>query len=279
MLNPKRMLLIIVPTVFLITSILIGTWYINSKKQVPTDSHASANVSLDFDTLNQTLLVNKNFTTKVKINPSGSKITGIELHLTFDKTKINIDSISASQQFSNVLIQPVINNTNGTASIVVAIPISDGVIPLPVDVASDVIIINAKSLAVPGTTQIKVDPTSLVAAVGSTTNIAGSFGMLNVTIQPPATATPTATPTPTIAPTPTATATPTIVPTVVPTVPPTVQAKVGDLNGDGIVNIVDIGIAVNAYGSVPVSDPKADINKDGKVNIVDIGIIIDNYGK
>lgn len=51
----------------------------------------------------------------------------------------------------------------------------------------------------------------------------------------------------------------------------------GDVNRDGRVNIVDIGILIDNYRLSPINDPRADINKDGVVNIVDIGIIIDNY--
>ncbi len=55
--------------------------------------------------------------------------------------------------------------------------------------------------------------------------------------------------------------------------------KTGDVNSDGKVDIVDIGIIIDNYGKSPIPNPKADINKDSKVDIVDIGIAIDNYGK
>lgn len=52
-----------------------------------------------------------------------------------------------------------------------------------------------------------------------------------------------------------------------------------DVNNDGKVNIVDIGIVIDNYGKSPSPNPKADVNSDGKVGIVDIGIIVDNYGR
>lgn len=55
------------------------------------------------------------------------------------------------------------------------------------------------------------------------------------------------------------------------------QPRVGDVNGDGVVNIVDIGMTIDHYGEAADKMPKADINNDGIINIVDIGIIIDNY--
>lgn len=52
----------------------------------------------------------------------------------------------------------------------------------------------------------------------------------------------------------------------------------GDVDGNGIVNIVDIGIIIDNYGSSPPIDIRTDLNGDGVINIVDIGIVIDNYG-
>ncbi len=72
-----------------------------------------------------------------------------------------------------------------------------------------------------------------------------------------------------------ATPSPTLNPT--PTMSP--QGKTGDVNGDGKVDIIDIGVIIDNYGKSPIPNPKADINHDGVVNIIDIGICIDNYGK
>lgn len=101
------------------------------------------------------------------------------------------------------------------------------------------------------------------------------------------TRTPTRTPTgiptrtPTIVPTRTPTRTPTGVATATPTGlatnTPTPAPIPGDIDGDGHVNIVDVGILVDNYDQDPVPDPRADIDGDGKVTIVDVGILIDNY--
>ena len=94
-----------------------------------------------------------------------------------------------------------------------------------------------------------------------------------------ATPTPTPIPIPTATPTKTPRPTPTLTPTAILTPTGSPSGKVGDVNGDGKVNIVDIGVLIDNYGSSPPTDPKADLNKDGIVNIIDIGILIDNYGK
>jgi aryl-phospho-beta-D-glucosidase BglC (GH1 family) len=55
-----------------------------------------------------------------------------------------------------------------------------------------------------------------------------------------------------------------------------------DINGDGIVNILDLGIAANAYGSQPW-DPKwnakGDINGDGVIDILDMALMARDFGK
>jgi hypothetical protein len=53
----------------------------------------------------------------------------------------------------------------------------------------------------------------------------------------------------------------------------------GDINGDGRVDIVDIGALIDVYSLPASADPRADLNGDGMINIIDVGIIIDNYGR
>jgi len=64
-------------------------------------------------------------------------------------------------------------------------------------------------------------------------------------------------------------------PTDSPTNPP--GSTPGDVNKDGKVNIVDIGLIIDHYGEAPLVYTNADLNNDGKVTIIDIGIVIDNY--
>ncbi len=56
------------------------------------------------------------------------------------------------------------------------------------------------------------------------------------------------------------------------------STKAGDVNRDGSVNIIDIGLIIDDYGKSNPTNAGSDINGDGAVNIVDIGITIDNYG-
>jgi parallel beta-helix repeat protein len=57
---------------------------------------------------------------------------------------------------------------------------------------------------------------------------------------------------------------------------------VGDVNGDGKVNLVDVFSVALAYGSVPGMTnwkPNLDINNDGKINLIDYFTTALNYGK
>ncbi len=48
----------------------------------------------------------------------------------------------------------------------------------------------------------------------------------------------------------------------------------GDLNGDGVVDGVDLGLLLQAWGS---NDPTADLNDDGVVDAADLGLLLNNW--
>ena len=60
------------------------------------------------------------------------------------------------------------------------------------------------------------------------------------------------------------------------------RAILGDVNGDGKVDLKDIGIVARAFGATP-SDPRwapaADLNGDGRINMIDISLVASNFGK
>ncbi len=62
----------------------------------------------------------------------------------------------------------------------------------------------------------------------------------------------------------------------------TTTPVLGDINGDGTVNILDAIILAKAFGSKqgsPNWDPRADLNKDNAVNILDAIKLAANFGK
>ncbi len=57
-----------------------------------------------------------------------------------------------------------------------------------------------------------------------------------------------------------------------------------DVNGDGVVNILDVGlISAHWYPGSPIGplgyDPTVDINNDGAIDIAEIGIVSANWGR
>ena len=56
---------------------------------------------------------------------------------------------------------------------------------------------------------------------------------------------------------------------------------IGDINQNGEVNIVDLSIVAQSYGSYPGHkrwNPEADINMDGQVDIIDLAIVAEHFG-
>ena len=280
----KKVLFVLLGSLFSLVAIFVGTYYVARVRQEAARSKAAGDVSLYLDSQSLTTNIDSDFTLKVKINPASEKVTAVELYLSFDKDKIEVEKIESTQAFPTVLKAPLIDNNQGQASVVVAILLQEGSPAIPVTETSDLVLVKAKAKSIPGTAFVKVDQNSKAAAIGKESNVIGTYGEASVNITPISTATPTSTPTstPTMTPTSTPTATPTLAPTPTstPTVTPTPTggSRAGDVNSDGVVNIIDIGILIDNYGLTPPTDPRADLNKDGIVNIIDIGIIIDNYG-
>ena len=65
-------------------------------------------------------------------------------------------------------------------------------------------------------------------------------------------------------------------PTVTPTATETTYAD-WDVVTDGFINVLDIGVVSDNYGSSSPTNLRADVNKDGMINVIDIGIIVDHY--
>jgi len=50
----------------------------------------------------------------------------------------------------------------------------------------------------------------------------------------------------------------------------------GDINGDDMVNVIDLLTVINAWGICDGCN--ADINEDGYVNVTDLLVIVDSWG-
>lgn len=73
-----------------------------------------------------------------------------------------------------------------------------------------------------------------------------------------------------------------VIKTVVAKTPPSdAFRKLGDINGDGIIDQKDMDILTSLYGTTSTSpnwNPRADLNGDGKVDILDASILAGHFG-
>ena len=59
-------------------------------------------------------------------------------------------------------------------------------------------------------------------------------------------------------------------------------AVVGDVNGDGKVDIKDVAMVAAAFGSTPSSprwNPLADLNGDLRIDIIDVATVCGHFGQ
>jgi hypothetical protein len=65
--------------------------------------------------------------------------------------------------------------------------------------------------------------------------------------------------------------------------PSTIAVRIfGDMNGDSKVDVGDVAIVAQAFGSNPTRprwDPDADLNGDGIIDVTDIALVAKNFGK
>ena len=53
----------------------------------------------------------------------------------------------------------------------------------------------------------------------------------------------------------------------------------GDVNQDGVINILDLVLVGQNLGQKPPSNPRADVNRDGQVNVLDLVLVAERLGE
>jgi len=161
---------------------------------LPSKVGAAAESTLSFSPSDTTPTVGDTFTVNVNINSGTNEVTGVELHLTFDESKIEAQSITEGTFFTNPnTTTPSISNTNGTISYTLLVPPGG----TGVTGTGTVAVITFKAIAA-GNVSLTFSSQTLVTAAGeSGVNVLASSPSKTITVgaSTSSTATPTATPT------------------------------------------------------------------------------------
>jgi hypothetical protein len=124
---------------------------------------------LYFTPESQSVKVNSNPQLTAMINPNSNQVTAVELHISFDQTKLRLDGISTvGSAFSVILQTAQIDNENGKASIIMGVSASSPI--QPVANVSKVADFNFQALSTSVNTAVLITSNSLVASVGEAGN-------------------------------------------------------------------------------------------------------------
>lgn len=267
----KNVIISTLSTAFILITLVLGVYFVRFRQNTGT-VHAES-VQVKFISTATTVKNGDEFVVDVYIDTKGMSVTGSDLRVRYDPLLLKVESVTPGKFLPVVLLPQQLSS--GSAQIVLGSNVTE-----PKNGTGILESVKFKVLGKGATANIYFGSGSAVAAIGQTANVLATPASLNINIE----AGPTAAPTPTLSPSASPTATPVSTPTASPTAnpsatpvsTPTGGAKPGDVSGDGVVNIVDIGLIIDNYGKSPIPNPKTDLNGDGTINIVDIGIVIDN---
>lgn len=250
-----------------------------------------------------------NSTFQIMLNSGSSQIAFVRFVANFDPGKVNLASeITATSSLVRVVEKTSMAQANSSGSLTIVLgldPLNKGNPPSGVfelanfdlsptssttnDTATlsfdnaefQIVNMNANELNVSATganLTLNFQPTATLSPSPTPASIRTPTPTTFVSSTPALTLTPTPTPTPIPSPSTFPTSGPTVTPgaTITATPPP---ALAGDINSDGVVNLLDYSILFAAFGSQPPSDARADLNGDGKINLLDYSILFANFGK
>ena len=128
---------------------------------------AAPDTTLYLSPTSQTVNIGDDFNVEARIDPGTNAVTAVELHFTFDETKLRLDSITESPAFSDILTPASIDNSSGTASIILGVGTGG------TSVTGDELVATLGFHALDGITDSTVDYTSssIAAAEGESGNV------------------------------------------------------------------------------------------------------------
>lgn len=127
--NNSRYKKIYLATVCLIVCVLgafFGAFLVKVVRAFP-------NSILSFAPATRSVGLNQTFTLDAMIDPRTNQLTIVELHVTFDPTRLRLDNVSNSgSPFSNYIQVADVDNINGVASVIVAVTLPNPGLVVPV---------------------------------------------------------------------------------------------------------------------------------------------------
>lgn len=141
-------------------------------------AQAAPDTTLYFNPASATQTVGDDFNLVATINPGVNAVSAVELHVTYDQTKLRLDSVTASATFSLSLATAVINNTNGTASIAMGVPLANPSVTTTTPVATFAF----HALATATNSPVAFTTASLASADGESSNAIVTRTPASVTI-------------------------------------------------------------------------------------------------
>ena len=151
-----------------LVSLLVVVGVLLSSIPFVPQAKAAADTDLYFNPASASVAVNDDFNLVATIDPTTTNaVSSVELHITFDQTKLRLDSITPSSTFSLELQAANINNTNGTASIAVGVPLASP----SVTTISSVATFAFHALATATNSPVDFTTASIAAADGESGNV------------------------------------------------------------------------------------------------------------
>lgn len=241
----------------------VGTYLVSQNQNIGERAAPTPALYINPSTLS--INPNQTFSLDVMVDSPSKHINGVDIKLTFDPSGfevINIEEGSKTSKLDNVVTeQTTIDNLTGKLSFVAfTTDKTQAIRGAKIKIFS----VHLKSKGSSGVYDFNLDPQSIVTAIDEPSNIISLYSGSKITVRGTSSPKPAATQTPAASPVPSTISTP-------------AKWKRPDLNRDGFINIIDIGILLDNY-NLPITNIYYDINSDDVINIIDIGIVIDNYG-